>query len=49
MLNSFPSVNVGLVVGTSGGVPSENHDIRLDDVVVSASGDCGIAENGEDH
>lgn len=39
MLNSFPNVRIGLMVGIGGGVPSEKHDIRLGDVVVSASRD----------
>ncbi|KAJ5710548.1 hypothetical protein N7488_004704 [Penicillium malachiteum] len=39
MLNSFPNVRVGLIVGIGGGVPSKKHDIRLSDVVVSASRD----------
>ncbi|KAG9992121.1 purine and uridine phosphorylase, partial [Aureobasidium melanogenum] len=36
MLNSFPSVRVGLMVGIGGGVPTPKHDIRLGDVVVSS-------------
>jgi nucleoside phosphorylase len=39
MLSSFPNVRIGLMVGIGGGVPSEKHDIRLGDVVVSASRD----------
>ncbi|KAJ5661453.1 nucleoside phosphorylase domain-containing protein [Penicillium maclennaniae] len=39
MLNSFPNVRIGLMVGIGGGVPSEEHDVRLGDVVVSASRD----------
>ncbi|PLB42630.1 purine and uridine phosphorylase [Aspergillus candidus] len=35
MLNSFPNVRLGLMVGIGGGVPSERHDVRLGDVVVS--------------
>ncbi|PGH01146.1 hypothetical protein AJ79_08017 [Helicocarpus griseus UAMH5409] len=31
----FPSVGVGLMVGIAGGVPSEEADIRLGDVVIS--------------
>ncbi|KAJ6118823.1 hypothetical protein N7471_013443 [Penicillium samsonianum] len=38
MLNSFHNIRIGLMVGIGGGVPSENHDIRLGDVVVSAPG-----------
>ncbi|OQE34403.1 hypothetical protein PENCOP_c018G00646 [Penicillium coprophilum] len=36
MLNSFQNIRIGLMVGIGGGVPSESHDIRLGDVVVSA-------------
>ncbi|EHK18518.1 uncharacterized protein TRIVIDRAFT_225823 [Trichoderma virens Gv29-8] len=36
MLHSFPNVRFGLMVGIGGGVPS-NHDIRLGDIVVSAT------------
>ncbi|KAJ5949221.1 hypothetical protein N7454_000805 [Penicillium verhagenii] len=45
MLNSFPNVKIGLMVGIGGGVPSEKHDIRLGDVVVSASSG-GSGESG---
>ncbi|KAG7415831.1 Vegetative incompatibility protein HET-E-1 [Fusarium oxysporum f. sp. rapae] len=38
MLNSFPNVKIGLMVGIGGGAPTSEHDIRLGDVVVSASG-----------
>ncbi|KAH7200913.1 hypothetical protein BKA60DRAFT_601085 [Fusarium oxysporum] len=38
MLNSFPNVRFGLMVGIGGGAPTSEHDIRLGDVVVSASG-----------
>jgi len=38
MLNSFPNVRIGLMVGIGGGVPTK-HDIRLGDVVVSAPRD----------
>ncbi|KAF4927774.1 hypothetical protein CGCVW01_v002267 [Colletotrichum viniferum] len=36
MLHSFPNVRIGLMVGIGGGAPSQKHDIRLGDVVVSA-------------
>ena len=39
MLNSFPNVRIGLMVGIGGGAPSGKHDIRLGDVVVSAPRD----------
>ncbi|KAJ5051341.1 hypothetical protein NUH16_003480 [Penicillium rubens] len=44
MLNSFHNIRVGLMVGIGGGVPSESHDIRLGDVVVSAprGGESGV-------
>jgi nucleoside phosphorylase len=32
---TFPSLRIGLMVGIGGGVPSEEHNIRLGDVVVS--------------
>ncbi|KAL4913960.1 nucleoside phosphorylase domain-containing protein [Aspergillus aurantiobrunneus] len=35
MLLSFPSIEVGLMVGIGGGAPSESVDIRLGDIVVS--------------
>ncbi|KAI5245963.1 hypothetical protein E4T42_06564 [Aureobasidium subglaciale] len=35
MLNSFPNIRVGLMVGIGGGAPTK-HDIRLGDVVVSS-------------
>ncbi|KAH7218857.1 hypothetical protein DER44DRAFT_739024 [Fusarium oxysporum] len=38
MLRSFPNVRFGLMVGIGGGAPTPEHDIRLGDVVVSASG-----------
>lgn len=37
MLHSFPNIRIGLMVGVAGGAPSLKHDIRLGDVVVSAS------------
>jgi nucleoside phosphorylase len=39
MLHSFPNVRIGLMVGIGGGAPSQKHDIRLGDIVVSASRD----------
>ncbi|KAL4733373.1 WD domain protein [Aspergillus similis] len=36
MVHSFPNIRFGLMVGIGGGVPT-NHDIRLGDVIVSAS------------
>ncbi|KAF2183480.1 purine and uridine phosphorylase [Zopfia rhizophila CBS 207.26] len=39
MLNSFPNVRIGLMVGIGGGAPNRKHDIRLGDIVVSAPSD----------
>ncbi|KAF2189351.1 purine and uridine phosphorylase [Zopfia rhizophila CBS 207.26] len=39
MMRSFPNVRIGLMVGIGGGAPSEKHDIRLGDIVVSAPRD----------
>ncbi|KAL7909425.1 ankyrin repeat protein [Trichoderma velutinum] len=41
MMHSFPNVRIGLMVGIGGGAPSEHHDIRLGDIVVSAPKDGG--------
>ncbi|PON28465.1 hypothetical protein TGAM01_v202959 [Trichoderma gamsii] len=35
MIQSFPNVRIGLMVGIGGGAPSQKHDIRLGDIVVS--------------
>ncbi|KAL3484771.1 purine and uridine phosphorylase [Aspergillus germanicus] len=37
MLHSFPNIKIGLMVGIGGGAPSPKHDIRLGDIVVSAT------------
>ncbi|OJD15619.1 hypothetical protein AJ78_04139 [Emergomyces pasteurianus Ep9510] len=39
MHRSFPHIRIGLMVGVGGGAPSEKHDIRLGDVVISTP--CG--------
>ncbi|KAH7134135.1 nucleoside phosphorylase domain-containing protein [Dactylonectria macrodidyma] len=39
ILNSFPNVRFGLMVGIGGGAPTQKHDVRLGDVVVSAPRD----------
>jgi nucleoside phosphorylase len=46
MLHTFPNIRIGLSVGTGSGAPSQNHDIRLGDVVVSASrdGNDGVSQ-----
>jgi nucleoside phosphorylase len=46
MRYSFGGVRFGLMVGIGGGVPSEEHDIRLGDVVVSNPGkdDGGVIQ-----
>jgi nucleoside phosphorylase len=36
MLKTFHNVRIGLMVDIGGGVPSDRHDVRLGDVVVSA-------------
>lgn len=38
ILSTFPSLRFGLMVGIGGGVPSQENDIRLGDVVVSKPG-----------
>ncbi len=47
MLHSFPNVRIGLMVGIGGGAPSDKHDIRLGDIVVSTPGDGkgGVSQN----
>lgn len=35
MLSTFPTIKIGLLVGIGGGIPNEDKDIRLGDVVVS--------------
>ncbi|OPB39220.1 hypothetical protein A0O28_0049260 [Trichoderma guizhouense] len=46
MMHSFPNVRIGLMVGIGGGAPSEQHDIRLGDIVVSApkNGNGGLLQ-----
>lgn len=39
MMHSFPDIKIGMMVGIGGGAPSQKHDIRLGDVVVSVPGD----------
>ncbi|THV63542.1 hypothetical protein D6D28_10596, partial [Aureobasidium pullulans] len=39
MLNSFPNIRVGLMVGIGGGAPTSKNDIRLGDIVVSSPKD----------
>lgn len=39
ILNSFPNIRIGLIVGISSGVPSRRHNIYLSDIVVSAPHD----------
>ncbi|KAJ5160570.1 uncharacterized protein N7482_007574 [Penicillium canariense] len=41
MLFTFPNIRIGLLVGIGAGVPDENNDIRLGDVVLSSD-----AKNG---
>ncbi|KAK1254223.1 hypothetical protein MKX08_008218 [Trichoderma sp. CBMAI-0020] len=44
LLRTFPNIRIGLLVGIGGGAPSDRHDIRLGDVVVSApsAGNGGV-------
>ncbi|KAK2010380.1 purine and uridine phosphorylase [Colletotrichum eremochloae] len=46
MVHSFPNVRIGLMVGVGGGAPSQQHDIRLGDVVVSSreAGNGGVIQ-----
>ncbi|PNP53200.1 hypothetical protein THARTR1_06410 [Trichoderma harzianum] len=45
--HSFPNVRFGLLVGIGGGAPSQKHDIRLGDVVVSSPGSSnGVSYSG---
>ncbi|KAJ4208370.1 hypothetical protein NW767_001474 [Fusarium falciforme] len=47
MLNSFPNVRIGLMVGIGGGAPSPTNDVRLGDIVVSAPREAnGITYGG---
>jgi nucleoside phosphorylase len=39
LLHSFPNIRIGLMVGIGGGAPTQKHDIRLGDIVVSAPRD----------
>ncbi|KAK6359203.1 hypothetical protein TWF696_000367 [Orbilia brochopaga] len=41
MLHSFPNIRTCLMVGIGGGAPSQKHDIRFGDIVVSAPRDGG--------
>lgn len=38
MLNAFPNIRIGLLVGIGGGAPTPQKDIRLGDVAVSSAG-----------
>jgi nucleoside phosphorylase len=37
MVRTFPNIRFGLMVGIGGGAPSEDHDIRLGDIVIGTS------------
>ncbi|KAK5991264.1 Ankyrin repeat domain-containing protein 50 [Cladobotryum mycophilum] len=39
MMHSFPNIRIGLMVGIGGAAPSQKHDLRLGDIVVSAPRD----------
>lgn len=38
MIHTFENIRVGLMVGIGGGAPSDKHDVRLGDIVVSSPG-----------
>ncbi|KAM0255135.1 hypothetical protein ACHAQJ_006058 [Trichoderma viride] len=40
LIRSFPNIRIGLMVGIGGGAPTNKHDIRLGDIVVSTPGDA---------
>jgi nucleoside phosphorylase len=44
MLHTFTNIRIGLMVGIGGGAPTQKHDIRLGDIVVSAprNGESGV-------
>jgi nucleoside phosphorylase len=46
MMHSFPNIRIGLMVGIGGGAPSQKHDIRLGDIVVSipCNGQGGVLQ-----
>ncbi|KAK2741016.1 Kinesin light chain 5 [Colletotrichum kahawae] len=46
LVHSFPNIRIGLMVGVGGGAPSEQHDVRLGDVVVGSrdSGKGGVIQ-----
>ncbi|GLI75398.1 hypothetical protein PoHVEF18_003652 [Penicillium ochrochloron] len=46
MVNNFPNICFGLMVGIGGGAPSSKHDIRLGDIVVSmpTNGQGGVLQ-----
>ncbi|OQE34409.1 hypothetical protein PENCOP_c018G07773 [Penicillium coprophilum] len=39
MMTSFPNIRIGLMVGIGGGAPTQKHDIRLGNIVVSVPRD----------
>ncbi|KAL7903323.1 purine and uridine phosphorylase [Trichoderma sp. TUCIM 5745] len=46
LLDSFPNIRFGLLVGIGGGAPSKKHNIRLGDVIVGVSShaECGVVQ-----
>ncbi|KAI0197576.1 hypothetical protein F4808DRAFT_463616 [Astrocystis sublimbata] len=42
LVHSFPNVRIGFMVGIGGGAPSDRHDVRLGDIVVSSPNKNGI-------
>ncbi|CAI7618979.1 unnamed protein product [Penicillium glandicola] len=43
MLFTFPNIRIGLLVGIGAGIPDDNTDIRLGDVVISSDAETGGA------
>ncbi|OCK72645.1 hypothetical protein K432DRAFT_256586, partial [Lepidopterella palustris CBS 459.81] len=41
MLHSSPNIRIGLMAGIGGNAPSQKHDIRVGDIVVSAARNRG--------
>lgn len=36
MVSTFPKIRIGLMVGIGAGIPDEDHDVRLGDVVIGS-------------
>ena len=46
LMNDFKSIKFGLLIGIGGGLPSEDDDIRLGDIVIGfpEDNDCGVVQ-----